>query len=276
MVKIRSGNFSISQICRSGQCFRMAERGEAADGIYSLVAAGRYLELRQEGDEILFDCPQADFDEVWKKYFDLETDYARIIASIDEEDVYLVSAAGFGSGIRILRQDLWEMIISFIISQQNNIRRIRRCIDLLCRQYGERKQTGKGVVYYGFPTPETLAGAEMEDLCACNLGYRSRYVHETAVSIRNGEVDLEALHGMDYPSARAELMKLCGVGAKVADCICLFALHKTEAFPVDTHIHQVLEARYPGGFSFEKYGQYVGVLQQYMFYYDLFGKKDIS
>lgn len=237
----------------------------------SLIAHGRYMEISQTGEDICFACTQEEYDDIWRRYFDLDTDYAGIIESIDTADPYLAAAAAFGKGIRILRQDLWEMIVSFIISQQNNIRRIRKCVSLLCEKYGEEKTADNGAEYYDFPTPQALADAKLEDLYACNLGYRSRYIYETANSVRRGDVDLDRLPQMDYLTAREELLKLCGVGGKVADCVCLFALHKTEAFPKDTHINKVLAARYPDGFPFERYGNYSGILQQYIFYYDLNG-----
>lgn len=268
MITIQCKNFSVPQICMSGQCFRM----EACDdNKYCLVAAGKYLEITQNGDNVSFDCTQEDYDNIWKTYFDMETDYAEIIARIDADDTYLLSAAKYGNGIRILKQDLWEMIISFIISQQNNIKRIRKCIRLLCEKYGEQKISANGVAYFDFPVPESLASAKIEDLYACNLGYRSRYIYETANSILHGDIDLNDLWQMDYRTAKEELLKLCGVGTKVADCICLFALHKTNAFPKDTHINKVLAAKYPDGFPFEKYGANSGILQQYIFYYDLNG-----
>ena len=268
MITIQCNNFSVLQICMSGQCFRMEMCGEDK---YCLIAAGKYLELTQNGDNISFDCTQEEYDCIWKSYFDMDTDYAEIIACIDADDIYLSSAAKYGKGIRILNQDLWEMIISFIISQQNNIKRIRKCIRLLCEKYGEKKISANGVTYFDFPTPESLASAKTEDLYACNLGYRSRYIYETANSVLRGDIDLQKLLQMDYDMAKKELMKLCGVGTKVADCICLFALHKTDAFPIDTHINKVLAARYPDGFPFEKYGENSGILQQYIFYYDLNG-----
>jgi N-glycosylase/DNA lyase len=238
---------------------------------YNLVAFGKYLEIQQKNDNISFDCSQDDFDNIWKKYFDMETDYGAIINSIDSNDNYLTMAAQYGSGIRILRQDLWEMIVSFIVSQQNNIKRIRKCINILCERYGEKRVSENGVEYYDFPTPQKLSEATLEELFSCNLGYRSRYIRETASSIYHSEIDLEALYDMDYASARKELLKLCGIGAKVADCICLFALHKTEAFPIDTHINKVLAAQYSEGFPYDRYADYSGILQQYIFYYDLNG-----
>lgn len=271
MVVVTREHFSIGQICESGQCFRLRklERAGEPEEKYILIALGRYLEIEQKKKEVFFDCTQEEYEQVWKHYFDLEEDYGRIIEMIDERDSYLLRAAEYGSGIRILRQDLWEMIVSFIISQQNNIKRIQKCIDLLSKKYGEKKYTEKGVSYYDFPKPEALAKAGLEDLYACNLGYRSRYIHDTAESVSRGEVDLARLKEMSYKAAKAELMKLRGVGIKVAECVCLFGLHKTEAFPVDTHINKVLCQQYPQGFPFERYKGYEGTLQQYIFYYDL-------
>lgn len=266
MVNITKDHFSIRQICESGQCFRLKKNLSER---YSLTALGRYLEIEQKQNEVFFDCTPEEFELVWKNYFDLEEDYGKIISSIDIQDEYLLKATAYGSGIRILRQDLWEMIISFIISQQNNIKRIRKCIEFLCEKYGEEKYTEKGKLYYTFPEPETLAAADLEDLYACNLGYRSKYIKNTAQSIVSGEADLDAIRAMDYEAAVEELCKLSGVGIKVANCICLFALHKTEAFPVDTHINKVLKEQYPGGFPFERYSGYAGTVQQYIFYYDL-------
>lgn len=271
MVRITKDNFSIGQICMSGQCFRMNALEDEKKGAVGLVAFGKYLEVFQNGNEICFDCTQEDYDNIWKSYFDMETDYAAVIKRIDATDSYLMSAASFGSGIRILRQDLWEMIISFIISQQNNIKRIRKCINLLCEKYGEKKIALNGMEYYDFPTPEALSQASIEDLYACNLGYRSRYIYETSNAILHREIDLKTLVTLSYFDASKELLKLCGVGAKVADCICLFALHKLEAFPKDTHINKVLATQYPNGFPFEMYHDCGGILQQYLFFYDLNG-----
>ena len=121
----------------SGQCFRMEACGENR---YRLVAKGKYLELSQQEDDILFDCTQEEYHQIWKDYFDMDTDYAKVIAGIDTEDTYLSAAADYGKGIRILHQDLWEMIISFLISQQNNIKRIRKCVNQLCEKYGEKRK----------------------------------------------------------------------------------------------------------------------------------------
>ena len=284
MIKITAADLSMRQISESGQCFRLNQIGEER---YGLVALGRYLEIEQRGEELLFSCTQEEYDAVWRQYFDMENDYRLYRNAVQAEDTYLLEAVTFGSGIRILRQDVWEMLISFIISQQNNIKRIRKCIETICERYGEKivpedadhiddfVNSGDSVnpdrpaSYYTFPDVQALARVSEEELRACNLGYRSKYIVETSNSILRGEVDLEAIKKMGYKQARGELTKLCGVGEKVADCICLFGLHYMDAFPVDTHIRKAMDEHYPSGFPFDRYDGYAGVMQQYIFYYDL-------
>lgn len=270
MIKKEMENFDLDQICRSGQCFRMYQKD---GGRYHVIAGNRFLELRRQKDGYCFDCEEAEFEGFWKGYFDLDTDYGAYLGKINPVDTYLKDAAAFGSGIRILRQDLWETIVSFLISQQNNIIRIRRCIQNICEAYGERLDSPGGEEYYAFPSPEALAGLGDDDLKACNLGYRSRYVVRAAASIVSKETDLEKIARLPYEEAKAELLKLFGVGEKVADCICLFALHHLQAFPVDTHINRAMKEHYGQGFPQKRYDGYQGVMQQYIFYYELFGKK---
>lgn len=260
--------FDLAQIRDSGQCFRMDEK----DGVYSVIASGRYLEMTQERDEVIFSCEREEFDSFWKSYFDLGTDYAVYMDKIKPDDKYLRNAAQFGSGIRILRQDLWEMIVTFLISQQNNIVRIRKCVDNLCRTYGEEKVNFRGEVYYSFPSPEAFCDLPEDALKECNLGYRSKYVVRTAKMAADGQIDLDAVRKMPYKTAREELLGLFGVGGKVADCICLFGLHHLDAFPVDTHIQQALDRNYKKGFPKRPYKGFRGILQQYIFYWELKGR----
>lgn len=271
MVKRTIDNFNLAQICESGQCFRMRAEKE---NTYSIIAGDRYLKMEQTREECIFHCEETEFEEFWRTYFNLEDDYTVYIGQINPKDVYLKNAAEFGCGIRILQQDLWEMIVSFLISQQNNIVRIRRCIENICEKYGEERENVYGEVYYAFPGPETLAVLEEDALKECNLGYRSKYVVRTARSIVSGEVCLEEIQQLPYGQAKEELLKLYGVGEKVADCICLFALHHLQAFPVDTHINQALQQHYKRGFPKRRYKGFEGVMQQYIFYYELLGKKN--
>lgn len=270
MTEIIVDYFDLEQICESGQCFRMKRKSEHQ---YEVIAGDRYLQISQKGNQICFDGTPEEYEGFWKRYFDLETDYGNFIQRIDPGDSYLMEAARFGSGIRILKQDLWEMIVSFLISQQNNIRRIRRCIEAICEKYGEKKRNKAGDIYYAFPKPEAFAGLGEDDLKKCNLGYRSKYVVRTARMTADAEVDLQKIERSSYPEAKEELMRFYGVGSKVADCICLFALGQMEAFPVDTHINQALQKHYPGGFPMEAYPGFQGILQQYIFYYELMGGK---
>lgn len=270
MIRREIDNFDIAQICDSGQCFRMGCR---EDGRYSVIASGLYLEIEQKGNGGIFHCSESEFDGFWRGYFDLDNNYGAYIEQINPNDKYLVNAARFGSGIRILHQDLWEMIASFLISQQNNIVRIRRCIHNICESYGEERTNFRGEKYYTFPAPEVLARLPEDELKKCNLGYRSKYVVRTARSIANGKIDLEAVKKMPYKKAREELLKLFGVGEKVADCICLFGLHQLQAFPVDTHILQALKEHYKRGFPKRRYKGFEGVMQQYVFYWEIKGEK---
>ena len=255
--------FNIAQICYSGQCFRMQK---LENGRYRVIAGNRYLEVEQQGKKVDFFCEETEFEHFWSGYFDLNIDYGKYIEKINPKDSYLMQAAKLGGGIRILRQDLWEMIVSFLISQQNNIVRIRRCIDNICRRYGQEMPDP---AYWAFPTPEELAMATEEELRECNLGYRAKYVLRSARDVAEGKISLEKISAMDYPAAREELLKFYGVGEKVADCICLFALHQLQAFPVDTHIRQALEQHYKRGFPRRRYKGMEGVMQQYIFYYEL-------
>lgn len=269
MITKEISHFDLSEICDSGQCFRMERLSENE---FTVIAGERYLRVSQGGETVSFDCTPEEFEGFWKTYFDLDEDYGKYIQAIDRKDEYLFTAADLGGGIRILRQDLWEMLISFLISQQNNVVRIRRCIENISMRYGREIFADDGTTYYSFPTAQELSSATEEELRDCNLGYRAKYVLEAAKKVASGEISLEEFFSMDYPRAKEELLKFYGVGEKVADCICLFALHHLEAFPVDTHIRQALEAHYKDGFP-KRYQGMEGVMQQYIFYYELIGKR---
>lgn len=272
MITVELDNFSLREICQSGQCFRMRETEEK--NTYELIAGDKYLKASQEGSIVNFFCSDMEFICYWVPYFDIDMDYGKYIQTVNPRDRYLNAAVQCGSGIRILHQDLWEMIITFLISQQNNIARIRGCIERLCARYGEKMESD-GTEYYSFPTPEQLSAATESDLRQLGMGYRARYIVETTRSILTGEVSLDRLYQIKYyRTARKELMKLSGVGEKVADCICLFALHHMDAFPIDTHIRQVLDEHYRRGFPNRRYRGMRGIMQQYIFYYELSGESE--
>jgi len=280
MFQITADHFSLDQIYKSGQCFRMRRLPE---GTYEVIAGDRYLRAVQSGNTVSFYCADRETD-FWLDYFDLREDYGRYIRTVNPNDLYLCEAVRCSSGVRILRQDLWEMIVTFLVSQQNHIRRIRRCIDLLCENYGmyiaipeESGSDGqKTEGYFSFPGPEAFADLREDALMGCNLGYRSKYVVRSAAQILSGEVRLDLIRKMTYKNARQELLKLYGVGEKVADCICLFARHDLDAFPIDTHIRQALDHHYKRGFPNRRYRGYRGVIQQYIFCYELWGQPAVQ
>ena len=266
MIEYVIPDFNIDQIARSGQCFRFRREGE---GRYSLIAGGKWLDIEQNGETVRFSCAENEFEGFWRDYFDLNADYGRYKSKVAKRDAYLRAAVETGSGLRILRQELWETIICFIISQQNNIPRITKCVDGLCTLFGEARQRADGEVYHAFPTAERLAQCTPEELAPIRLGYRAKYICATARQVASGAVDLEKVARMKYADAKNELLRLTGVGIKVAECICLFGLHHIDAFPIDTHIRQMLDAHYPKGFPLTRYRGFAGVMQQYAFFYEL-------
>jgi len=245
-------NFDIKQIADSGQIFRF---NEIEDGKFELIAGDRKLDINTlEPFEVT--------DEFWSHYFDLETDYGRFIKAIPESDRFLTAAARYGSGMRILRQDTWEMLISFIISQRKSIPAIKTSVEKLCEKFGTRKNG-----YYAFPTPKQLERAEMDELCECSLGYRAPYIYECARKVASGEYDLKAWEKLDDDELRSRLMGIKGVGIKVANCVMLFGYHRIGAFPVDVWIQRIVDEQYGGSFPLELYEGFSGVIQQYMFFY---------
>ena len=280
MTILKTDYFNLQQIADSGQCFRMLPLQGSEPG-YSVVSRGRYLEIYQQEETLTLHCPEKEI-LYWQDYFDLNTDYASMIASIDPKDTYLTQAAACGKGIRILRQEPWEMIITFVISQQKTIPAIQSLVETLCRRYGTLLNEKTNA----FPSPEQLNEASLEDLQALKLGYRAKYIKRICEDACCGILDLEYLESLDYKGSMDYLQTFYGIGEKVANCVCLFSLHHIDAFPVDTWIHKILLREYAPrcrGIKkvpqtrvcetlihkyFSRYKGYAGVMQQYMFYYE--------
>lgn len=254
---IKTDTLNLLQTLEGGQAFRWSH---SDDGIYSGFSGGRFLRLRQENDGVtLFDVDENELP-YWLSYFDTETDYDGIIKQFSSDET-LRLAAGENRGLRILRQEPFETLISFIISQNNNIPRIKGIISRLCETFGEK--CGEG---YAFPTSERLAAADEEALAPLRAGFRTRYILDAARKTMDKTIDLEKIYVMSYDEGKAELKKIIGVGDKVADCVLLFAYHKTEAFPMDVWIKRVVAEYYPDGLP-ECMGDYKGIAQQYLFEY---------
>jgi len=280
MYRIKITDMDLGQIAKSGQCFRMKELEQ---GVWSVAAGTEYIEAVREEEGFLFSCEEEEFQTIWSQYLDLEVDYAGYKKRVPSEDSYLREAIRCGWGVRILRQDLWEMLVTFIISQNNNIPRIKGSVKELCQRFGMEK-TGKGLMlssdgtweevwksYVTFPSPESIASAGLCGLSGLGLGYRDKYILSIAecCSGPEGKKWLAGLKEADYESAHATLLKQLGIGKKVADCVCLFGLHHVGAFPVDTHVKQILTTYYPDGFPLKRYEGCAGILQQYMFYHKI-------
>ena len=259
-------DFDLDKIARSGQCFRWHQAGEHA---WRIVHTGQCLTIRALGDgRYQFSCSEEEYHTHWRSYFDLDEDYRGIRAKIKAaDDPFLHAACTYGKGIRILRQDPWETMVSFIISQNKNIPAIKNCIALLCNAAGEHMKDDTGEPYTAFPSPEAILGMSEEQLRACRLGYRWKYVQAAALAVAKGGLDFSVLKSAEEEETLAHLMAVPGVGVKVASCVSLFGLHHMDAFPVDVWIRKILANEYPEGYPMESYRPYNGVYQQYMFFY---------
>lgn len=264
-------DFDIAQTFDCGQCFRFNKTGETE---YSGVAFGKYIKIRQTDGEVICEgVSDEEFENIWYNFFDLNTDYGNIKKQIATDDI-IKGAIECGSGIRILNQDLWECLISFIISQNNNIPRIKKIIESLCTSYGKSIPTDDGIKY-AFPTPEELSHATKDELKRLGLGYRDEYVLNAVRSVNDSSFDLNELSLLATPKAREMLLSLKGIGGKVADCILLFGMHRLEVCPHDVWVKRIFTEKYniqniteKKGYELatSKWGNYAGVAQQYLFY----------
>ena len=254
---LKTDTLNLLQTLEGGQAFRWSHDD---NGVFYGIAGNKPLKIRQETDGVTFlgieeeDLPR------WLGYFDAETDYNAVIERFSA-DKTLSLAASENRGLRILRQEPFETLISFIISQNNNIPRIKGIIARLCESFGEK--CGES---YAFPRTEILAKLTEEDLAPLRAGFRNRYIIDAARKTMDKTVDLEKIYDMTYDEGKTELKKIIGVGDKVADCVLLFAYHKTEAFPMDVWIKRIVAEHYPGGLP-ECMGDDKGIAQQYLFEY---------
>ena len=272
-------SFDLVHIFECGQCFRWNQND---DGSYTGVIKNAVINVKKENDKIIFEGTtlEESFENLIKYYFDLNTDYSLYKEKLSNVDDYLKESIEFGSGIRILIQDLWECIISFIISANNNIPRIKKIIERISKEYGT-KIIYNDKEYYLFPTPEQLSKATVEDLRGLGLGFRDKRIYNTTKLILDKSIDLEKITSMPNTDLmREELLKLDGVGPKVADCILLFALKRVDVFPIDVWVRRVMNDLYIHNEDEEKVNKkelqklaedkflgLSGIAQQYLFYW---------
>ncbi len=264
-------DFELNHIFDCGQCFRW-ELEE--DGSYIGIAGAKAIRISKQDDCItLTNTTKEDFEEFWREYLDLDFDYGKLKTELSRDKI-LKTAIKSGEGIRILNQDLWECIISFIISANNNIPRIKGIIRAFCEKFGDKVLLGENVLYT-FPKPQSLSKITIDDLQFLRAGYRDKYIIDAIEKVSTGAVDLKLIKKAPYDEAKYELLKIKGVGNKVADCILLFGAGKKEAFPVDVWIKRVINTLYKdeladgdiSAFAKEKFGAYGGYAQQYLFYH---------
>ena len=251
-----------------GQCFRWSEQ---SDGSFRGIVRGRFAQVKMDGNDLFLDGAEESDRMMWRDYFDLDLDYGKVKRELSALHPVLAQAARFAPGIRILNQEPFEALISFIISQNNNIKRIAGIVDRLCENFGQEIQEGR----FAFPTAERLASLSVDDLAPIRAGFRHRYIIDAAQKVADGTVDLESLRTLPYDEARAELMKITGVGVKVADCVLLYGLHRLDGFPLDVWMKRAMAVLFDG-IEPSAFGQYAGIAQQYIFHYsrmhpELFG-----
>lgn len=251
-------NFDLAQTLDCGQAFRWSQN---YSGKWNGIAFGRYIELcEKDGDIIIIGTNQSDFENIWRDYFDLGRDYGKVIKEVSQNPT-VATAADFSRGIRLLNQEPWEALCSFIISQNNNIPRIKGIIERLCENFGTKILGG-----YTFPSAEIIAKLTVDDLSVIRSGFRAKYIIDAAQKVASGKIDLEALKNIDYDSARSVLLTIKGVGPKVADCVLLYGLGHKNAFPRDVWINRALEQLFDGNIP-DCAKQYGGIVQQYIFHY---------
>lgn len=253
-VILKQPDFDLDETLDCGQAFRWTKTagGEYTGAFFNMPLRIRCLD-RSDGVFELENTTERDLLEVWSEYFDLDTDYGELKRRYSEDET-LSKACAFAGGIRILKQDAWEALSSFIISQNNNIPRIKGIIGRLCEHYG------------GYPTVEQLTAETPESLGFLRAGFRAKYLTDAVEKLLSGEVDIEAAKKMPIDDARAELMKIKGVGPKVADCAMLFGMYRIDAFPKDVWVKRVMAQYYPDGLPDCVKGT-EGIAQQYLFHY---------
>jgi len=271
-------DFELEHIFDCGQCFRFYKTNTDE---YTGVAMKHALRISKfENSIILHNTTEKEFNEIWRKYFDLERDYSKIKSALSGEEC-MDNAINEGYGIRILNQDIFEAIISFIISQSNNIPRIKGIIEKLCSLCGDRI-TYENREYYTFPEPDKILECDISQIRA---GYRDKYIINAAKTVHDNPEILTQLKNSDSKTAKEILMSFEGIGEKVSNCILLFGLGKTDSFPVDVWMKRIMEQMYfkktcttkeISDYASKKFGEYSGIAQQYLFFYALNHKQELN
>lgn len=254
-------DFDLAETFNCGQCFRW---NKIAKNEFIGIAFKKVIRILAEKNNIILNGLSVadDFYPIWFRYFDLDTDYSLIKSNLSKIDETLNLACKYAPGIRILNQEPWETLCSFIISQNNNIPRIKNIIERLCQNWGTEIESQ----LFSFPSASTLAKLCCDDLKPLKCGFRDTYILDAAQKIDSGFIDFSKIKNMPITDARNELMKIKGVGPKIAECTLLYGFHRLEAFPIDVWMKRALASFFPEkNVSF--FGDYAGIAQQYIFHY---------
>ena len=267
-------DFNIEEVLECGQCFHFTRLN---DKEYHVIAFGKCLKISQkQSNLILYNTSMKDYEEYWRNYFDIDRDYSDIKNRIIKLDDRLYKAVNAKPGIRILKQDFFETLISFIISQNKQIPHIKQIVHTISERFGDKIIIDDNNVYYSFPTVEQLSKVSEDELRSCKVGFRAPYIKCAVDKVASGEISEEKLLSMTVGQARELLMTIKGVGEKVANCVLLFGLGFTDTFPVDVWMKRIMEYMYFNepqdkkvieAFAMEKYGDLAGYAQQYLFFY---------
>lgn len=275
MIAQITDDFDLNKIAESGQCFRVKS---FENGMFRFITQNHVLYISKAADgEYSVNCSSEEWSSVWTSYFDLDRCYQELRKAIPKTDPFLLKAAEEGAGIRLLSQDHWETLISFIISQRKSIPAIKSSVEAICARFGRAISTPYEVVYT-FPTAEELltAGVTKDDLLGCKVGYRANYILDAISQVAQGALSLDDLEMCTDDALIRNLAGVHGVGKKVANCVCLFSYNRTASAPVDTWIQKVIDKYYGGIDPLCDYGECAGIMQQYIFYYAQKHKKEFD
>lgn len=258
-------DFDLEKIVSSGQCFRAKDIG---NGNFRFITESHVVYIQPLGDaKFSVSCHEEVWNSIWRAYFDLDCDYRSIRTEESGKHTYTDEAMEYGRGLRILRQNAWEMLITFIISQRKNIPAITKAVEILASRYGHPIKNVIETVY-SFPTAADLLMVSVNELRECGLGYRAPYVYDAVQNIARHTIDLQAIAKYDDEQLFQALMQICGVGKKVANCVCLFGYGRKSRVPVDVWINRAMQREFQKIDFQTFFGDRAGVIQQYVFFYE--------
>ena len=262
-------NLNLRTIANSGQCFRM---NEVEENVFNVLSTNKFLRINVLNNNTFdFECSQKEF-AFYEKYFDLEEKYDKFKKTCKNNDIFLKKCIDFSYGLRILNQDIFETIISFIISQRKSVKAIQTSIERLCKLSGKKIKNKYGI-FFSFPTAKEILKLSKEKLLSCGIGYRADYIMDFCKDYLSGIYDLEKMSKLDDSELLEKLMSIKGVGIKVASCVALFAYHRMSICPIDVWIARVIDKKYNGKIP-KEYLKYAGIIQQYWFNYTRINKLD--